>query len=50
MTKRYSFINRKTGKKAKMPSASTRENARLIKQIYNFKVSIFDNVKQQVIR
>lgn len=50
MTNRYSFINRKTGKKYNTKSVSTREDARWVKYMLDYKVSIYDNVKQQVIR
>lgn len=50
MTNRYSFISRKSGKRANIKAVRTREAARQIKAARSFTVSIFDNVTQQVVR
>lgn len=50
MTKRYTFINRKTGKKANIKAVGTRDQARHIKWVHNFRVSIFDNLNSKVVR
>lgn len=50
MTKRYYFINRKTGKKAIIKGAVTRDEARFVKKVLGFKVDIFDTQRGEVIR
>lgn len=50
MKNRYSFITRKSGKRANIKGVSTRQIAREIKAGLGFKVAIFDNVRQQVVR
>lgn len=50
MTKRYTFITRKSGKRANIRGVNTRQLAREIKAANSFRVSIFDNVRQTVVR
>lgn len=47
---RYTFITRKSGKRANIKGVATRKAARQIKVERSFKVAIFDNVTQQVVR
>lgn len=47
---RYTFITRKSGKRANIRGVKTRQEAREIKAARSFKVAIFDNVTQQVVR
>lgn len=50
MTKRYTFVTRKSGKKANIRGVNTRQLAREIKAAHSFRVAIFDNVRGQVVR
>lgn len=50
MTNRYSFINRKTGKRANLKHVRTRDDARAIKWATGFRVAIYDKVRGEVVR
>lgn len=50
MAKRYTFITRKSGKKANIRGVATRQEAREIKAANGFRHAIFDNLNQRVIR
>lgn len=50
MTKRYSFINRKTGKTANIKAVASRAAARAVKREKSFTVAIWDNVNQSFVR
>lgn len=47
---RYTFITRKSGKKANIRSVKTRQEAREIKAARDFKVAIFDQITSKVVR
>lgn len=48
--RRYTFITRKSGKKANIRGVATRQEAREIKAANGFRHAIFDNLNQRVIR
>lgn len=47
---RYSFITKKSGKKANIKHVSNRQDAREIKAARGFKVDIYDHWRGEVIR
>lgn len=50
MAKRYTFITRKSGKKANIRGVATRAEARRIKADRSFSIAIYDNLVGAVIR
>ena len=50
MAKRYTFITRKSGKKANIRGVATRQEAREIKAARHFSVAIFDNLNMKEVR
>lgn len=50
MSNRYTFINRKSGKKANIRGVATRQEAREIKAARNFTIAIFDQLNSKVVR
>ena len=50
MAKRYTFITRKSGKKANIRGVASRAEARRVKAQRSFAVAIFDNLNQKVVR
>ena len=50
MANRYTFITRKSGKRANIRGVNTRQLAREIKAANSFRLAIYDNVRNQVVR